>query len=191
MPGFLTNGLPMLAQVSARMLVNADTQFQRGAAPQSIAASALQIAAAIGDCILNAATSTAGAVTQNTLGGLVTTEALTIAPGATYSFTLTNSQITQAYLSGAPPAGGAEIGSSLVYPYFPNFSNFQGQWYLGGGQPEAMLYSGTNTGGTVPGNMSAQMALVSVIPAVGSVTFTWRNVGQTALNGTMCLIWHL
>jgi hypothetical protein len=188
MGGFLTNGLPMLSQVAPRMLVNADTQFQRGGQPQSIAATALQIAGAIGDCILNAATSTAGAVTQNTLGGLVTTEALTIAPGATYSFTLTNSQITAAYLSGDQQP---QLGTSLVYPYFPNFSNFQGEWYLGGGQPEAVIYSGTNTGGTLPGNMSAQMALVSIVPAVGSVTWTWRNVGQTALNGTMAIIWHL
>jgi hypothetical protein len=122
---------------------------------------------------------------------MVTTEALTTAVGATYLFTLTNNLITDQYLAGGQAWQEAEVGTSLVYPYFPNFSNFQGEWYLGGGRPEAIMCSRTNSGGTVPGIMAAMMVLVQVVPAVGSCAFTWRNVGSSALNGTMKIIWHL
>ena len=45
------------------------------------------------DVATNTATSTAGAATVNTQTGQITTEALTTAAAATYSFTLTNSLI--------------------------------------------------------------------------------------------------
>lgn len=161
MPGFLTNDLPTLPQVNWGMRVPVDTEFPRGLNPASVAGTALQIAGTLAEVMLNTATSTAAAATQNTFGGLITTEALTTAPGATYSFTLTNSQITAAYLAA-------------------------------GGIPEAGIYSVSNTGGNVPPDyMSAVMTLVSVTPAVGSVTFVWRNDGDTALNGTMAIVWHL
>lgn len=46
------------------------------------------------DVATGTATSTAGAATINAQTGLVTTEALTTAAAATYTFTLTNSAIT-------------------------------------------------------------------------------------------------
>jgi len=45
------------------------------------------------DVTVGTATSTAGAATINTQAGLITTEALTTAAGATYTMTLTNSNI--------------------------------------------------------------------------------------------------
>lgn len=161
MPGFLTNELPTLPQLSWLMRIPVDTEFPRGLNPASVAGAALQIAGTLAEVLSNAQTSTAGAATSNTFGGIVTTEALTTAPGATYSFTLTNSQITAAYLAA-------------------------------GGIPEAGIYSVSNTGGNIPPEyMSAVMTLVSVTPTVGGVTFVWRNDGQTALNGTMSIVWHL
>lgn len=48
------------------------------------------------DVTTGAATSTAGAATLNTQSGQITTEALTTAAAATYSFTLTNALIKAA-----------------------------------------------------------------------------------------------
>jgi len=116
MPGNTTNGLPLVGpalqngvtltaplgqypQVAPRAQIVVDTEATAGAAPQSVAATAFQVAA-LAALFQNAATSTVGAATLNTFGGLVTTEALTTAVGATYTFTLTNSLITTA--SAAP-----------------------------------------------------------------------------------------
>lgn len=160
MPGFLTNDLPVLAQVGPAMRIPVDTDFPWGVNPASVAASALQVAGVLGECMLNGQTSTAAAATSNTFGGTVTTESLSTAPGAVYSFTLTNSLLNAAYLAS-------------------------------GRTPEAAIYSVSNTGGGAPPNvMSALMKLVSVVVNVGSVVFNWQNIGQSALNGTMNIIWH-
>lgn len=161
MPGFLTNDLPALPQLSQHMRIPVDTEFPRGLNPASVAGSALQIAGTLAEVMANTATSTAAAATQNTFGGMITTEALSTAPGAQYTFTLTNSLITAAYIAA-------------------------------GGIPEAGIYSVSNTGGNIPPDyMSAVMTLVSVTPAVGSCVFVWQNNGETALNGTMSIVWHL
>ena len=103
MAGLSTNGLPPVAynvnpslsypQLSGRALVAADTQSSQGAGPQSVAATAFQIAARAAVMSINTATSTTGATTQNTLLGRCVTEALTTAVGATYTYTLTNSVV--------------------------------------------------------------------------------------------------
>jgi hypothetical protein len=161
MPGFLTNDMPTLSQIGQKMRIPVDTEFPRGVNPASVAGTALQVAGTLAEVLANATTSTAGAVTSNQFGGIVTTEALAIAPGASYTFTLTNNLINAAYLAS-------------------------------GGVPEVGIYSGSNTGGGIPPNfMSALMILQSVMPAVGSCVFVWTNQGDTALNGTMQIVWHL
>jgi hypothetical protein len=80
--------------LGARALFPADTQLPGGQIPQNVAAPGFHIAALAGSLIQNTATSTVHAATLNTTSGLVVTEALTTAPGATYTFTLTDSQIT-------------------------------------------------------------------------------------------------
>lgn len=87
---------PPATQVPASSLIPIDVQAGSGQQPTTVAATAFQIAAHTAGLIANAATSTAGAATLNTVSGLVTTEALTTAVGATYSFVLTNSLITLA-----------------------------------------------------------------------------------------------
>lgn len=77
-------------------LVPVDTGLQGGAAPQTVAASPFQIAATFAEVGQNTATSTVHAATLNTLGGLITTESLSTAVAAIYTFTLTNSLITAA-----------------------------------------------------------------------------------------------
>lgn len=161
MAGFLTNDLPMLAQVGPDMRVPVDTAFPWGVNPASVAASALQVAGVLGEAMLNGQTSTAAAATSNTFGGTVTTESLSTAPGANYTFTLTNNLLNAAY------------GAS-------------------GRSPEVAIYSIGNTGGAAPPNiMTAMMQLQSVTINVGNVVFVWKNMGQTPLNGTMNIIWHL
>jgi hypothetical protein len=80
-------------QVGAAGLIPVDTGLASGGIPQTVAATVFQIAAHAASLQANTATSTAGAATLNTVGGLITTEALTTAPGATYTFTLTDSLI--------------------------------------------------------------------------------------------------
>lgn len=111
--GFLTNGLPLVgpktvngvAQVApagtfdsvkpAAGALSMDTGLAGGASPQSVATSPWQLAAGVAaEAALNEATATAGAATLNTLGGVVTSEALTTAAGANYTLTLTNSNCT-------------------------------------------------------------------------------------------------
>lgn len=177
--GMLTNGLPFVAagpgaysnlepgQLSSANssnccgpLVATDTNRQGGAAPQSVAATPYQIAATMLEGLTNALTSTAGAATGTTLGGVVTTEALATAAGSNYVFTLTNALITAAYVSS-------------------------------GNVPQVGIYSVTNTGGTLPTRTTAQMTLLSTTVVAGSVVWTWRDDGNTALNGTMRIAWHL
>ncbi len=77
-------------------LVPVDMNLPSGGAPQTVAVSPFQIAATLAEAMQNTATSTAHAATLNTLGGLITTESLSTAAGATYTFTLTNSLIAVA-----------------------------------------------------------------------------------------------
>lgn len=127
MPGFLTNGVPLAGQVNVSGRVNVDTEFARGLNPQSIAATVFQVAGAFAEAQANASTSTAGAVTSNTLGGLITTEALSTAVGATYQMVITNNLITQAYInSGAVPQvsiySGSNTGGNLLPDAFANLT---------------------------------------------------------------------
>lgn len=163
MPGFLTNDLPMLAQVSQNMRVPVDTELPRGVNPASVAASALQIAGTLMECLSNAvAWAAANTIAGTSFGGVSTSaNAQNAAPGAAVTVTLNNPLITAAYLAA-------------------------------GGIPQAAMYSAANTGGNVPPDyMSALMVLQSVTPAVGSCTFVWINQGASALNGTMVIVWHL
>lgn len=159
MPGFLTNGLPVLGQVGPQMWLNVDTELPRGVNPQSVAASAFQVAAALGDCLLNIQSGT-NTATSNTFGGIVNITSLATAPGDTFTFTLTNNLINNSYLQ-----------RGMI--------------------PEVAIYSGTNTGGNVPGLMSALMVLHSADVDLGRVVWIFRNLGNTPLNGTMYLLWHL
>lgn len=111
MAGWNSNGLPAVGPVTVNgvaaippngqvtnltttTLFEGDTALASGRPPQSVAVSAFQIAALSMDLLLNQATSTVHAATLNTRGGFITTEALTTAAGSTYTFTLTNSQVT-------------------------------------------------------------------------------------------------
>lgn len=95
--GFTPGGAaPPYTQLGAGALISADTEVNAGVQPQTVAATAFQIAAHAVGLMANTATSTAGAATLSTKSGRVTTEALTTAPGATYTFTLTNTLITAA-----------------------------------------------------------------------------------------------
>lgn len=87
---------PVFTQLPAASLTSFDVPAGGGSQPTTVAATAFQIGSHVAGLIANAATSTAGAATLNTVSGLITTEALTTAPGATYSFVLTNSLIISA-----------------------------------------------------------------------------------------------
>lgn len=65
------------------------------------------------------ATSTAGAATINHQAGVVTTEALTTASGAAYSFTLTNSRITTASIVLCQLLGGTNTKHGLSFTAVP------------------------------------------------------------------------
>lgn len=109
--GWLTAGLPLVeasitntttntpqnglvTQVTSQMLLPVDTGLNSGAQAQSVAAHVFDIAAAYAAIGANTATSTAAAATLNTIAGLVTTESLSTAAGATYPFVLTNSLLS-------------------------------------------------------------------------------------------------
>jgi len=100
--GFLTNGLPTptpggpASQVTSRWLLPADTSLTGGQNPASVAVTPFQVAGIFAEAFQNLQTSTVHAATSNTIAGVVTTEALTTAAGATYTFTLTDSLITTA-----------------------------------------------------------------------------------------------
>lgn len=104
---------PVYTMLSASALVPVDTEQGGGVQPQTVAATAFQIAAHAASLAVNTGTSTAGAATLNTKSGRVTTEALTTAPGATYSFALTNSLFTvnspapQVHVTDGTNTGGA------------------------------------------------------------------------------------
>lgn len=160
MSGFLTNGLPRLPQIDPEVRVNVDTEFPRGLAPQSVAASAFQIATALGDCLLNCTPDVGGAAFSDTLGGMIATCPLFTHPGQLYHFDLRNKLVDEEYLEQDRT-------------------------------PEVGIYSGTNTGGRAPRSTQALMILQRAWPMPGRVVWTWRNMGNTPLNGTMLILWHL
>lgn len=61
-----------------------------------------------------AGTSAAGAITQNSLGGFITTESLTTAAGATYTLTVTNSQVAAGDHIDVEIAGGSNSAGIAV-----------------------------------------------------------------------------
>jgi hypothetical protein len=100
MAGWLTNGMTNPGAVgvpnylsfgAGAGLIPVDTQFPSGGVPQTVAVSLTALTAFVASMTASTATSTVHAATLNTQGGLITTEALTTAAGADYTFTLTNS----------------------------------------------------------------------------------------------------
>lgn len=115
MAGWNTNGLPLVAPGSANgvaavppaaqvttllsnALLQADTETSGGQTPQSVAASAFQVAATAAALMAssNQAAATTGAATLSKRAGLISTESLSTAVGATYTLTLTNTLISTA-----------------------------------------------------------------------------------------------
>ena len=112
MPGWLSNGfqqvqariqqsvtiapVPQTILSSASALVPFDTEQAAGQPPQTVNATPFQIASAAGALIQNTATSTTHTATLNTKSGLMLTESLSTAAGATYTFQLVNSLIVSA-----------------------------------------------------------------------------------------------
>lgn len=99
--------------------VSLDIDNPNGQQPETAAASPFQIASAAAALIQNTATSTVHTATLNTTSGLMLTEALTTAAGATYTFQIVNSLIVSATTplpevqihDGTNTAGAAEVTS--------------------------------------------------------------------------------
>jgi hypothetical protein len=89
-----TNGNGVVSQVNSVQTLAADSQLASGVSPQTVSVTAFQIAGIFAEALNNTATSTAAAATLNRRAGVVTTESLSTAVGATYTFTLTNSLFT-------------------------------------------------------------------------------------------------
>lgn len=138
----------VVSEMGSAMLVPVDTGLANGQVPQTVAATGFQMAGLYAEMAGNTGTSTVHAATLNTKGGVITTESLSTAVGATYTFTLTDSLVTAT-----------------------------------GNPVQVAMYSATNTGGTI--------SLTSTTNAAGSVTFVWTNVGTTAFNGTMTIVFHI
>lgn len=101
--GTITGGETIsLTQLPQNALIACDVASAGGAPPQTVAATAFQVVSHAGQLISNTGTSSAGAATLNTVAGLITTESLTTAAGATYTFTLTNSLISTANTPPSP-----------------------------------------------------------------------------------------
>jgi hypothetical protein len=114
--GWLTHGM---TQLSGSLPFNGtfpvDTQSGQGLQPTTGAVSIAQLAAQLATVNGNTQTSTVHAATSNTVGGLITTEALTTAAGADYTFTLTNSLITASSIVGVSMAFlSATAGGPIV-----------------------------------------------------------------------------
>ena len=69
------------------------------------------------DMVAGTATSTAGAATVNAQSGIITTESLTTLGGATYTMTLTNSEITANSIVYATIGKGTATTGSPVVSY--------------------------------------------------------------------------
>lgn len=124
--GWLTNGLqkvqaavqnttttdpvPLTLLLSTALFAG-DTEQTAGQQPQTVAASAFDIAAMAAAFINNTATSTVHTATLNTTSGMMVTEALTTAAGADYTFQLVNSLITA---TGAIPRVQARSGTNTA-----------------------------------------------------------------------------
>jgi hypothetical protein len=89
-----TTAAPPATSLPFAALTSFDIQSTAGAQPITVAASTFAVSAQASALITNQATSTVHAATLNTVQGMITTEALTTAINATYTFTLTNSLIT-------------------------------------------------------------------------------------------------
>jgi len=172
------------------MNMNLDTDFPRGANPQSVMGTAFQVASVLSEAMENRQTGGAGhAATSHTLGGLITTSALTTPPDEEYTFHLTNNIVNQEYLEGRSVEwpydwSGWPAGHNWPWPYGRQEAMLREK-------PEAGIFSITNTGGRGFGIMSALMALTRIRVEPGHIYWTWRNMGLTALNGTMAILWHL
>jgi hypothetical protein len=132
MAGWLTDGMTAYAPATSNPnlagngLLPVDTQTSLGAQPQTLAATTFAIAAFASTLVHNTASATAGAATLNTRAGLITSDALTTAAGATYTLTVTDSACTTtsvidcyvhsgsnttvgAYISSVTPAAGSFV----------------------------------------------------------------------------------
>lgn len=107
--GYTTNGLPTIPNTTAGAsygnllggeLVATDTGLASGANPQSVAASAAQIALIAAGATQNTATATGtggtSTVTLSTQSGTITSGAITTAAGATHVMTVTDTVATAA-----------------------------------------------------------------------------------------------
>jgi len=116
--GVTVSPVPLTNISSPSMLLSVDTETASGQQPQTVAASPFQVASAAAALIQNTTTSTAHTGTLNTTSGLMLTEALTTAAGATYTFQIVNSLITATSAApqvqihdGTNTAGNAEVTS--------------------------------------------------------------------------------
>jgi hypothetical protein len=104
MPGLLTNGLPTVQgtavagatyfAMNGYEKLPVDTELASGQSPQTVAATAMQIAALSAALAANAGTESSNAVTMNVIAGTITSASQTTAAGSTYTVTLTNSVVT-------------------------------------------------------------------------------------------------
>lgn len=162
------NGL--VSQISSRSELSLDTERTNGGSPQTVAAFAANLAFQSVEIALNHGTSTAGAATLNVMGGSITTEALTTAVGAFYTFTLTNSLIaaTIPQSSTTTMVNGVTTTTTVAAQNPPILF---------------AIYSGTNTVvGMVP---------YSVTNNAGSATLVFQNQGTAAMNGTFYIAFHI
>jgi hypothetical protein len=92
--GVTVSPVPTTNLGSRGAAVSVDVNNAAGQQPETAAASPFQIAAAAGALINNTVTSTVHTGTLNTTSGMMVTEALTTAAGATYTFQIVNSLFT-------------------------------------------------------------------------------------------------
>jgi hypothetical protein len=117
--GVTITPVPLTNLPNASALLPADVPQPGGQQPITVAATAFQVAAAAAAMITNTVTSTVHTGTLNTTEGLMVTEALTTAAGATYTFQLVNSLIVSAATpapevqmkNGTNTAGAAQVTS--------------------------------------------------------------------------------
>jgi len=102
MAGSSTNGLSTIGPAATYQALNGyerhtvDTQLANGASPQTVATTVFQGAALGAALTKNTATATSGAATLSNSLGMITSESLSTAAGASYTLTLTNTLVTAA-----------------------------------------------------------------------------------------------
>jgi len=146
------------------MLVPVDTNLPRGEAPQSVAASLVQIAGMYAEVASNQAALAGTEATSHRLGGYINIPSLSTPVGGEYSLTLVNNLITPQYIA------------------------------VGGFPQVAMLSRDNTGGivtNAHPPVMSARMELIEHGLDVGHAHWLWVNAGHSPLNGTMIVVWHL